>query len=118
MSASALARFTAQAARARAAHWPAQVRCPDERVRSVAKSPSKIRRQPHEHGAGWVLRTESTFNFLPTPASGWRPSIGDTLTLVTCTTEPDAEGTQWRVAELIAGSSSGEPSVRCFQLDD
>lgn len=118
MSASALARFTAQAARARAAHWPSQVLCPDGRSRTAAKSPSKTRRQPQEHGAGWVLRTEATFNFLPTPASGWRPSIGDTLTLQTCATEPTEEGTEWRVVELIAGATSGEPSARCFRLDD
>ena len=118
MSASSLARFTAQAARARAALWPAQVLCADSRSRAVAKSASKTKRSPQEHGAGWVLATEATLNFLPAPASGYRPAIGETLTLQTCASEPTEEGTQWRVVELIAGGSSGEPSARCIRLDD
>jgi hypothetical protein len=115
----ALARFTASAARARAKVWPSTVLCADGRQRAVAKSPTRIVRQPQELGAGWVLATEATINFIPIPGgTSYVPAIGETLTLVECAPEPAEVGTKWRIMELRARSASGEASARCRRLDE
>ncbi len=115
----ALARFVASAARARAKLWPSTMVCADGRRRVVAKSPTRIVRQPQQLGAGWVLAAEATVNFIPVPGgTSYVPTIGETLTLVECGPEPAEVGTKWRIMELRAAGAAGEASARCHRLDE